>query len=237
VVAARPSLSLLTCFTTRHDGSLRSTDHENRAGLYARLGITADRVVNAEQVHGGEVARVTSADGGRTVPGVDALIADDPDLMLMLQFADCVPVLVHDPRHDAIGAAHAGWKGTAVAIAATTVDAMRIHLGSDPGELRAWIGPAIGQCCYEVSDEVAGAVEAATPGASLTYPSERGRPMLDLQAANRAQLLAAGLRPENLHWRVTCTACQVDTYFSHRGENGQAGRIAALIGLRTGAPA
>jgi polyphenol oxidase len=234
MVAAHPSLPLLTLFTTRHDGSLRSTDHEIRARLFERLGITTDSVVNAQQVHGGAVARATRAHGGKIVPDVDALVTDDPDLVLMLQFADCVPVLFHDRRRDAIGAAHAGWKGTAAGIAGATVAAVREHFGSDPSDLHAWIGPSIGQCCYEVSDEVAAAVEAATPNARLTYPGERGRPMLDLPAANRAQLLAAGLRPENIHWRVSCTACQVDTYFSHRAEAGQAGRIAALIALRSG---
>lgn len=231
----RPAVSLFTLFTTRRDGNLRSTETENRARLFAWLGIAPDQVVNAEQVHGGEVARVSRADGGRVVPGADALITDDPDLVLMLQFADCVPVLLHDERRDAIGSAHAGWKGTAAAIAGRTVKRMRVDFGSEPKDLHAWIGPAIGQCCYEVSDEVADAVRTATPvDAPLVYPGPNGRPMLDLQGANRAQLLAAGVRPENVHWRVTCTACQTDRWFSHRGENGQAGRHASLIALRGG---
>lgn len=232
MASVRPALSLLTLFTNRQDGTLRVGEAENRARLFARLNIVPDQVVDAEQIHGSGVARVTRADGGKVVPGADALITDDAELVLMLEFADCVPVLLHDPRCEAVGSAHAGWRGTAAGIAGATVARMAGDFGSDPADLRAWIGPAIGQCCYEVSDQVAEAISTRTPDAQLTYPGPAGRPMLDLQAANRAQLGAAGVRAENIHWRVTCTACRADLYFSHRGENGRTGRQASLIALR-----
>jgi len=193
-------------------------------GLRAAIGLPAERVVRAEQVHGARVARVTGADGGAVIPGADALVTDEPGLYLMLLFADCVPVLLSAPGEVAI--AHAGWQGTASEIARRTVEAMR----GAPETVHVAIGPAIGVCCYEVSDEVADAVQR-TVDEPITRPGPRGRPHLDLAAANRAQLIAAGLRPENVELSGVCTACNVDTYFSHRAEKGQAGRHAAYIGL------
>jgi YfiH family protein len=130
-----------------------------------------------------------------------------------------VPVLLWNDRQ--VAAAHAGWKGTALGIAAKTVEAM----GSPPESIHAVIGPSIGRCCYEVGDEVAEAIGHAEAG-------PRGRPHVDLWVANRAQLIAAGLRPENVDVTGVCTACNVERYFSHRAEQGKAGRFAGAIGIR-----
>lgn len=254
----------------------------NRRRLAESLEIDPTWLVCPEQVHGNRVARVGRGDRGRgassradVVAGADALIADEPGVVPMLLFADCVPVLLIDPRRPAIGVAHAGWKGTVGQIARRTVEAMARELGSEPGDLRAAIGPAIGGCCYEVSDEVAQAVLAAAGGVSgrtgrqrvadavptagdratgpaaggpidgriqapapegaaehVVHVGPHGRPHVDLAAANRRQLLAAGLRPENVEVARICTSCQVGRFFSHRAEQGRAGRHAALIGLR-----
>ena len=113
---------------------------------------------------------------------------------------------------------------------------MRAEFASEPADLRAGIGPSIRGCCYEVSGEVAEAVLAATPagaepaGDQVVRPGRRGRPQVDLAAANRAQLLAAGLRPEHVELSEHCTSCRVDRFFSHRAERGQAGRQAAIVG-------
>ena len=203
----------------------RSVGDGHRGGLRAALGLEPDRVVRAEQVHGGLVARVGAGDGGQVAPGADALVTDARGVRLMLLFADCVPILFWDPETLAVGAAHAGWRGTAARIAESTVATL-----GRPISLKAVIGPCIGACCYEVSDDVAEAVQA-TVDAPVTRPGPRGRPHLDLAAANRAQLLGAGLRPENVYVDGTCTSCNVDRFFSHRAEQGRAGRFAAVIGL------
>jgi len=227
--AAHPSTALFA-FSTRGDGDLARGREIERARFWVRLGVDPAHVVAAEQVHGATVARVGRADRGRTIAGADALVTDEAEVALMLVFADCVPILLHDPVTGAIGAVHAGWRGTARQIVAEAVRTMHREFGSDADDLRATIGPAIGLCCYEVSDDVAAAVAATVPDACVTIPGPSGRPLLDLQNANRAQLEAAGLRPASISWRVSCTACQVDRYFSHRAEAGRAGRMAALIG-------
>jgi YfiH family protein len=256
---------LVHAVTTRETGNLSfAVDDEpaavrgRRRALAEALEIEPSQLVCAQQVHGGLVARIGIGDRERgawsrddAVAGVDALITDEPGVFAMLLFADCVPILIVDPRRRAVGLAHAGWQGTARGIAARTVEAMVAELGSDPADLRAAIGPAIGACCYEVSDEVAAAVLAATaPGgegrapapprpeagseegaAPIVRDGRRGRPHVDLVAANRAQLWMAGLRPENVEVSADCTSCRVDRYFSHRAERGRAGRHAAILGL------
>jgi polyphenol oxidase len=232
--------------TTRSAGSLSFAVGDDpgdvrrrRRALADALGIEPRQFVCAQQVHGALVARIGAGERERgawsredAIPGADALITDEPGVFPMLLFADCVPVLLVDPRRRAVGLAHAGWQGTARAIAARTVEAMRAELGCEPADLRAAIGPAIAGCCYEVSDEVAAAVVAAAPGRAdeVAREGRRGRPHVDLAAANRAQLLAAGLSEENVELSEQCTTCRVDRYFSHRAERGQAGRHAAIVG-------
>ena len=194
-----------------------------RAAFARSLGFEPEAIVRANQVHGDRVARVGR---GAEAPEADALVTDEPGALLTLLFADCVPVLLWDERQ--VAAAHAGWKGTALRIAAKTVEAM----GSAPERIHAVVGPSIGICCYEVSEDVAAEVMTSAPGAGLTRPGGRGRPHLDIAGANRAQLIAAGLRPENVTVSGVCTACNVERYFSHRAEQGKAGRFAGSIGMR-----
>jgi YfiH family protein len=197
--------------------------HERRARFARSLGFEPDQIVRANQVHGDVIARVGR---GAPAPEADALVTDEPGVLLMLLFADCVPVLLWDDAQ--VAAAHAGWKGTSLWIAARTVAAM----GSHPAGIQAVIGPAIGPCCYEVSDEVAEAVGATVPDVEVARRGPRGRPHVDLVEANRAQLVAAGLRPESVAVAGVCTACNVARYFSHRAEHGRAGRFAGAIGMR-----
>jgi YfiH family protein len=232
--------------TTRAAGNLSLVEAErvaetrrNRRHIAELLEIEPKQVVCAHQVHGDRVVRIGRDDRERgawdrdtAIANADALITDEPDVFPMLLFADCVPILLLDPRRRALGVAHAGWKGTSLSIAARTVEAMGREFGSDPSDLRAAIGPAIGRCCYEVSDDVAVAVQSAAPDAGLTSPGPHGRPHLDLPGANRAQLVAAGLRADNVELSGDCTSCRVDRFFSHRAEHGQAGRHGALLGLR-----
>lgn len=244
-MSALLGLELVQAISQRQHGNLSfvagsdpQAARANRERFCRGVGVPPASVVCAEQVHGDRVARVGQVDRGRgafgrdVVPGVDALITDEPDVYPMLLFADCTPVLLHDPVGQAVGVAHAGWRGTSLAIAARTVEAMERQLGSQPRNLRALVGPCIGGCCYEVSPEVAAAVQASASGISVTTAGPRGRPQVDLGAANRAQLLSAGLSDANIFVVVDCTACGVERWFSHRAEQGRAGRFGALIGLR-----
>jgi polyphenol oxidase len=170
----------------------------------------------ARQVHS---ARVLAARAGDCGEG-DALLAHEPGLALAIVTADCVPVLIAGPRR--LAAAHAGWRGIAAGVVAAAVDA----LGDAAAESTAWIGPAIGPCCYETAADVAGLVAAASHP-EIVSAGAAGRPHLDLPAAVRHQLEAAGLR--DIRHLACCTRCHPAHLHSFRREGKGAGRNHAFI--------
>lgn len=116
----------------------------NHNRICRTLGIPRQAITSARQVHGTQIAPVKPEDRGRTFPDTDGLITDVPGVVLLLRFADCVPLIFFDPARPAVGLAHAGWRGTPAGIAARTVMSMQATFGSRPEELTAGIGPAIG---------------------------------------------------------------------------------------------
>ena len=182
------------------------------------------RLLLLRQVHGATVRRAPWEDQ----PEGDAAIAHCPGHLLGIRTADCLPVLIADPRRRLVGAAHAGWRGTAKGVVRRLVAAL-LEESSRSRDLIAALGPAIGPCCYEVGEEVRAALGA---GAAPAFrPGPRGRPHLDLRAANRLQLLEAGLRADNVHAIEECTACRPDRYHSHRRDGSAAGRMISYIGF------
>jgi YfiH family protein len=171
-----------------------------------------------------------------------------------VQTADCVPILLVDPKKRAVAAVHAGWRGTLARIAEKAVGRMQLEFGSKPANLLAALGPAIGPCCYEVGTELVtkftaqfadGAEYFDEPRSgdepnplewlNMAPPGHRPPPRsvhLDLRKANRSQLLAAGLRPRNLFASDLCTACRGDLLFSYRKEGPQSGRLLSVVGIR-----
>lgn len=213
----------------------------SRQAWAAAIGFDPADVVAARQVHAADVTLVTGADRGRgartvhdALPATDALLTDEPGVPLLMCFADCAPLLFHDPVRRVVGLAHAGWRGAVADIAGATVRAMARQYGSAPRDIRAGIGPAIGPCCYVVGDEVVAAWEAlGVPGDGIVRaePDRASQWRFDLPGANRMLLQRAGLGPDQIEDAATCTACHVAGYFSHRAEHGQAGRFAAVIAL------
>lgn len=203
----------------------------NHATIYRTLGIRAEEVVTAQQVHGDRVAVVTAGDGGRTYPETDALISNVPGLALLLRFADCVPILLYAPQQGAIGLVHAGWQGTLLAIAAKAVRAMEAVYGCRPGDIRAGLGPAIGPCCFQVGPEVVAQVRATFDNADrlLSLPQADGKMNWDLWRTNAQQLEDVGVT--QIEIAGICTQCHRHEWYSHRGENGHTGRFAAVCGL------
>jgi hypothetical protein len=175
------------------------------------------------QVHGADLRRAP----WEGTPDGDAALAQAPGLILGVETADCVPVLIVDPKRRAVAVAHAGWRGTAQGVAGVAAGAL-VASGSDPGDLIAAMGPAAGPCCYEVGEEVREAF--GTEGKPFFHAGPRGRPHLDVPAANRAQLQAAGLRPERIHHVDDCTICQPDLYHSYRREGREGGRMISFVG-------
>ena len=186
----------------------------------------------------------------------DGLLTDVPGILLTIQTADCIPVLLFDPVHRAIGALHAGWRGTLARIVERAVGSMRLLYGSNPKDILAAIAPGIGPESYAVGEELRHEFESQFAYAPTLFrdvydsdPIREKYPMLfltarapghspigpqlhlDLWAANRQQLLDAGLFPENIDTLAQDTATNTGRFFSYRAENGFTGRMMAAIGL------
>jgi YfiH family protein len=182
------------------------------------------RLLLLKQVHGCALARAPWE--GR--PEADAALATEPGVLLGIETADCLPVLLVDPQRRAVAAAHAGWRGTVQGAARVAARAL-VAAGSDPRALLAALGPNIGPCCYEVGEDVRAAFGEA--GARFFRPGPRGRPHLDVRAANRAQLEEEGLRPDRIVSVDECTFCRADLYHSYRRDAQAAGRMINFIGF------
>jgi purine-nucleoside/S-methyl-5'-thioadenosine phosphorylase / adenosine deaminase len=220
-------------FTTRHfPGVVRPTEPRPPFGpeavpLLAARGLHADAAF-ARQVHGPAVLRVERAGfAGRG----DALATTRAGLPLAISTADCLPIVLYDARGGRLAAVHAGWRGTAQAIARAAV-ADLAAAGSVPADLAVAIGPSIGPCCYEVDAPVIERFGAAFPEGHEAWftPKGPGRWMLDLWQANLDQLTAAGVPPERVDLLRLCTGCRPDLLFSYRREKG-AGRLVAVAAL------
>jgi hypothetical protein len=160
----------------------------------------------------------------------DAILTDRPEITLLMRFADCVPVLLVDPFHRAIGLIHAGWQGTVKRTAQAAVSAMQSQYGTRPQDLLAAIGPSIAAHHYEVGPEVMGQVRATFgERAGPLLPSNNGKVQFDLWAANRLVLEDAGV--QRIEVAGLCTACDLENWYSHRAENGRTGRFGAIITL------
>ena len=187
------------------------------------------------QMHSADVRVVLDeADARSDEERCDALTTRAPGILLAVKSADCVPVLLGDTRTGACAAVHAGWRGTVASIVRRTLERMETEYGTRGQDIRAAIGPAAGVCCYEVGSEVIEAFRASFVDAdSLFEPTSPGHARIDLQGANRNQLLDAGVEPSRIHLAPFCTMCRTDLFFSYRREKqalGRVGRLMSVIG-------
>ncbi|MFZ3201263.1 MAG: peptidoglycan editing factor PgeF [Candidatus Acidiferrales bacterium] len=232
---------------------------ENRAKFFSAIGADKMRAVTLRQIHSDIVHRVdsTGPDDGEA-PKADALFTREPGALLVVQTADCVPILLADTKRRAVAAIHSGWRGTLRRIAAKALGRMQMEFGTRPEDVIAALGPSIGRCCYEVGADVAKEFHAQFPEArewfdgpfdglasgendpnwlpwlTMMPPGHQPPPPrvhLDLIAANRAILVAAGVAPSKISSCGLCTACRGDLFFSHRRER-TTGRMMAAIGIR-----
>lgn len=223
-----------------HVGDSSETVLANRSLLAELLELPLENWVIGEQIHSNKVASVRQKDAGRgaydketVLKGIDAIVTNEPGLTLVTFYADCVPIFIVDPINRAIGLAHAGWRGTILQIGLHTVKKMIKEFGSQPDELIAAIGPAIGPCCYQIDNKVAKAVrEHLAWHDSVLMSDGDNHYRLDLPKANYLGLKAAGLKSENISAADICTRCSSDIFFSYRAANGVTGRQAALLSLR-----
>ena len=209
---------------------------ENYRRFCAAIGADPMRCVLSKQVHEDNVRLVTADDCGkglwrdRDYTSVDAMICNTPEIPLVVFSADCNIILLYDPVRHAIGAAHAGWRGTALGIVKKTVEQMSANFGCDPANIRAAIGPSIGQCCFETDGDVPEALRAALGAEVEPYMTWNGAKWhIDLKAVNALWLRRAGV--EQIDICDHCTACRPDLYWSHRKMGQARGSQIAMICL------
>lgn len=239
-------------FTTRHEGVSRApynslnlgsntadSPHSvqgNRSLLARTFGTKVEKLVTVNQMHGTDLLVIDepNPDYGHFLKiDCDGIITNQPGLMIAVGVADCLPLLLLDPVKRVVAALHAGWKGTAGNIAAKGVATLVSLFGSDCRDILAATGPAIGACCYEVDVPVRDAFLACDLiWDNCATESGDGKWKLDLAAANRLQLLAAGLEDEHVEVASQCVCCQQDWFFSYRRDGQETGRQAGFIMLR-----
>jgi hypothetical protein len=224
-------------------GANRGDDPENVRRNFnwfcSVIGTDDEALVKNHQIHSDIIRPVTRADvmASPEAPGTfeaDGLITDQPGVCLTIFSGDCIPILLYDPVRRCIAAAHAGWRGTALGIAARAVEAMVRDYGCQAGNILAAIGPGIGPCCFETHGDVpdglrSGLGEDAAP--FIRPLSKLGKFSVDLKGANACWLERTGLRPEHIAICPACTACNLDEFWSHRVQGNQRGSMAAMIQL------
>lgn len=239
----------------------RKAVERNRRAFFRELtgkGKALPPVISLRQIHSGLVHILTRKDIlPKTALKGDGIITNRKDVLVAIQIADCVPVLVADVKRGAVGAFHAGWRGTVKRIVERGIGSMRAVYGCNPEHLRAAIGPCIHACCYAIGEDVRDEfrsqfiyadelfseaydrdpvkekypllfLTARAPGHSNIGPQIH----LDLVAANRRQLLDAGVPSDQIWAARECTSCRTDILFSHRAESGYTGRMMGAIGVR-----
>lgn len=246
------------------DWDSRANVLANRKKFFHAIGGDGLRAVTLRQVHSDVAHRVdatndaATANANEKVPQGDALLTPEPGLLLVVQTADCIPILLADTKRRAVAAIHAGWRGTLSRIAAKTLGRMNMEFGTQPEDVIAALGPGIGRCCYEVGSDVARDFHAQFPNArewfdgpfdalasgendpnwlpwlTMMPPGHQPPPLrvrLDLIAANRAILAEVGVPARQISSSGLCTACRTDLLFSYRRER-TTGRLMAAIGIR-----
>ncbi len=195
------------------------------------------RVVTAKQVHQDRVLVVEGLVGDQEMwlaqddVGNDAIVTCGEGFFVGVYTADCLPILLMDPKEKAVAAVHAGWRGSLLQVVAKAAQEMILKMGCQPEHLLAALGPSIGPCCYEVGGQVLEPLQELYPHeAPVARLKENGKGMLDLVELNRRQLLEIGLRDENLYAVGLCTYCHTDLFSSYRREGkGTAGMLSGIM--------
>ncbi len=239
----------------KHDS--REAVEKNRKKFFAALGAKGMSLISPKQIHSSDIKKLTKPP--KATLTTDGLITNVPGILLTIQTADCVPILLVDVKQRAIGAFHAGWRGSVARIVEKGVGTMRAEFGSEPKNIHAAIGPCIAQCCYAVGEEVIDQFRSQFEYADKLFkpyfdddPVKNKYPLLfmtarapghsnlgpqihlDLVEANRRQLLDAGVPARNIWSADECTSCDTKRFFSHRKEDGFTGRMMAVVGVING---
>ena len=212
-------------------GDERANVVENRRRIYAVMERRVESIFDVWQVHSADVICTSNPRPlDATHEKGDAILTDNPEVTLFMRFADCVPVLLHDPVRRVIGVVHAGWQGTVKKVVKHAVEKMMDQYGSRSGDILAGIGPSIGPDHYQVGADVLEQVQASFgKRADEILINTNGKTHLDLWKANAILLEEA--RVGSVEIAGMCTACDLDRWYSHRAEHGKTGRFGAFLAL------
>lgn len=242
------------CFTTRiggvsefpyrsmNLGTNTGDDKENVLENYRliskALDIEPENLVLSHQVHKDNILIASDEHRGNGIlydtrfKEIDALITDKRNVALVTVYADCVPIFILDVEKKVIALAHGGWRGTVKKIGRKVIDRMVSDFGTNPINCIIGIGPSIGKCCYEVDDYVIDKFkEAYDDTYDFIEDTGKGKYFLDLWTANKISMMEAGVLPQNITISNICTKCNNELFFSYRGEEGNTGRMAAILQL------
>ncbi|MBO5364120.1 MAG: peptidoglycan editing factor PgeF [Clostridia bacterium] len=206
---------------------------ENYRLVAEDLGFPMESAVLARQTHTDNIRLVTKADAGKglvresDIFDTDGLMTEEKGIPLVVFTADCVPILLYDPRHPAVAAIHAGWRGTEQKIGGKAVRMMQERFGSKPEDILVAIGPSIGLCHFAFGED-------APEHFSMEFckPNPAGGYWVDLWAMNKKQLLSQGILEEHIDIAEICTVCHEDVFYSYRTHREHTGRQAAIIILK-----
>jgi YfiH family protein len=218
-------------FARPHDGV---THFFGTRDAPSRLPVANEILVSVKQVHGTDVLVLDRPISHQDMfqGGWDALVTNQPDVLLTVKTADCVPVLVYDPARRIVAAIHAGWRGTVADIVPKTLSLLRDRFGSESRSLQLGIGPSAGVCCYEVDDPVLCRLRLADRDRStIVRESGMGKAMLDLRGLIRLQAEAYGVPHDQVHTASYCTICNQDLFYSYRREGTARGTMVSGIML------
>jgi YfiH family protein len=222
------------------EGDLESSVLQNWYRLAMAFAIPVEQFLTINQVHSDDIFVIKPY--GDYLPAdmalnYDAIVTARQNLAICVKTADCVPVFIVDRVKKIIAAVHAGWKSTALEITAKVTRLLFDKYGSSPRNILAAIGPAIGQCCFEVDEEAAETFQNQKDYEDFVFPGERpNKWIVDLPESNRRQIINCGIPEKNIDVSPLCTSCRQDLFFSHRGSGGITGRQLNFIMINGEAP-
>lgn len=236
-------------FTTiKDDGLGREVDYsfrlkereeilENYGKVSEFFNIPLSNFVKSTQIHEDNIVKITPYHMGMGIlketvlDNADGIYTVSSDIPLCIFSADCVPILIADKKKRLVGAVHAGWRGTGKNIAGKAIKLFVKEYGISPEDIICAIGPSIGQCCFEVSEEVITTLDKVYHSREFCYKKENGKYQLDLKGFNKALIIREGVPEENIEICPLCTKCESEYFHSHRRSGDKAGRNAGFITL------
>jgi YfiH family protein len=195
-------------------------------------------MVLSNQVHDNKIRVVTAADRSKgiykksDIIGIDGLITNNTEVALVTFYADCVPVFLFDPIKRVISLVHSGWRSTLKEISKEAVKKMKDEFDCQPKDIEVAIGPSIGQCCFEVGEEVYEEFINTFEGCNIHCKKIKEKWYIDLVAIIKSSLKSEGIEDNKIVASDICTKCNKDVFFSHRGDNGKTGTLTAIMQLK-----